>query len=125
MLRAPRCSATGAAVPPFALSVPAAPFGCLSIQLEMGKWVRHMDKEHPLPHRIVGDAHTVFGVGVLDARLHGGVIVRLWTIPVSVLPPSGAGYGRDAAAIVRRGWASVPAAQRRNARRPDKIALPR
>ena len=31
-----------------------------------------------------GDAHAVLGLGVLDARLHGGDIVRLWTIPVSV-----------------------------------------
>ena len=30
------------------------------------------------------DVHPVLGLGVLDARLHGGDIVRLWTIPVSV-----------------------------------------
>ena len=47
-------------------------------------------------------AGPVFGLGVLDARLHGGDIVRLWTIPVSVsLPSAGAGCGRGAA------WAAI------------------
>ena len=39
---------------------------------------------YSLPERPEGDAHAVLGLGVLDARLHGGDIVRLWTIPVSV-----------------------------------------
>ena len=58
-------------------------------------------------------AGPVFGLGVLDARLHGGDIVRLWTIPVSVslaisrrwlVREDGAGCGR---AIMRLGWAAV------------------
>ncbi len=34
----------------------------------------------PLTHRPEGDAHPVLGLGVLDARLHGGTILlyRRW-----------------------------------------------
>ena len=47
-------------------------------------------------------AGPVFGLGVLDARLHGGDIVRLWTIPVSVsLDGSGHQSGqRDASGMM-------------------------
>ncbi len=50
-----------------------------------------MDQWRTLTQRPVGDAHPVLGLGVLDALLHGGDIVRLWSHPVSV-SPDGSGH---------------------------------
>ncbi len=61
----------------------------------------------PLTDRVVGDAHPVLGLGVLDARLHSGDIVRLWTIPVSVSRGISRRWLPYPAAIVRLRWAGV------------------
>ena len=47
----------------------------------------------------MGDAHPVLGLGVLDARLHGGDIVRLWNIPVSVSLAAGRRWLQQAVAF--------------------------
>ncbi len=65
--------------------MPTAVLGNLPLQHEVAeREVRHHDKGSALAHRPEGDAHPVLGLRVLDARLHSGDIVRLWTIPVSV-----------------------------------------
>ena len=42
-----------------------------SHNLNMAWRERHEYDRHPIPQRPEGNAHPVFGLGVLDTRLHG------------------------------------------------------
>ena len=109
--RSPEMRVTSAAS--MATSVPVSLLQSLvQSRSPLSSWEGDFEDAHQrlaLPQRPVGDAHPLRCLGVLDARLHGGDIVRLWTIPVSV-SLDGSGHQQAVAAvaaIVRLGGAGV------------------